>query len=250
MITIDTKGDQPKGAKPMAEIAGLIRRFGVACEETKTLDFGDAVFEGRGPEGPIGIGIERKTLSDILQSIDDARLGGHQLVGMRHEYQVRVLLVEGHWKAHDPDGLLMESYNGINYGYARYRTQRVMYAKLYRYLISVSLSGVLVSHARDLWHTAYNICEYYHYFQKPWLAHTSLREIHKLAIPMLSGRPSLVRKWANAIDGVGVKHSEGATRVFKTPIQLATSDEMQWLRIPGVGIPTAQRIVQEIRGFR
>lgn len=249
MILIDTKGDKPKGARPGAEIIGYIRRFGVPCEPAN-LEFGDAMFEGKGPDGPILIGIERKALNDLLQCIDDARLAGHQLIGMRDDFKVRVLMVEGHWKAHDPDGFLMDSYNGINYGFAKYRSQRVLYAKLYRYLISVSLTGVLVSQARDLWHTAYNICEYYHYFQKPWAAHTAMQEIHKVAIPSLGGKPSLTRKWANDIDGIGVKLSEQAERLFRTPIRLATADEQQWLRLPGVGVPTAQRIVRDIAGAR
>lgn len=249
MILIDTKGDKPKAASPGREMITLIKRFGVPCEQAN-LQFGDAMFEGKGPDGPMAVGIERKALPDLLQCIDDARLAGHQLPGMREDYKVRVLMVEGHWKAHDPDGLLMDSHNGINYGYARYRTQRVMYAKLYRYLISVSLSGVLVAYSRDLWHTAYNICEYYHYFQKPWLAHTSLQEIHKVAIPVLGGRPSLVRKWANDIEGVGVKLSHLAEKEFRTPIALATSDEMRWLKIEGVGVKSAQKIVREILGMK
>ncbi len=151
----------------------------------------------------------------------------------------------------DGQGILMEGFNGgTTWGYCGYHSQRTMYHKLYRYLISVGLSGVIVSYSRDPFHTAFNICEWFHYFQKRWTEHTSLLEIQKVAIPTLNARPSLVRKWANDLEGIGTKLSGDAERLFKTPIRLANSEETDWLRIPGVGVKTAQSIVRELWGTK
>lgn len=232
------------------DLLPILKRLGVPCEMT-TLEFGDACFEGRGPEGTICVGIERKNLHDMLNSIEDNRYSGHQRIGMKQMYQVSVLMIEGHWKPHDPQGVLMEGFSGGSaWGYCRPRGQRQMYSKLYRYLMSVSLSGVMVSYSRDAFHTAYNIAEWFHYFQKSWGQHTSLKEIQKIAIPTLNHKPSLTRKWANDLDGIGTKLSEDAEKLFKTPLALATADEMQWLRIPGVGVKSAQQIVRDINGWR
>ena len=73
-------------------------------------------------------------------------------------------------------------------------------------------------------------------------------EKQTLNLPSLSRKPSLVRRWAAELDNVGVKFSEEAERRFKTPIKLATSDEMDWLRIDGIGVGTAQKIIKEIGG--
>lgn len=249
MITIDYREETKTKQAKNLELIPHIKRIGVPVE-VGDLPFGDAAFEGRGPNGTISVGIERKGLHDILNCIDDARLSGHQLIGLKQMYNVRVLMVEGYWKPHDNMGLLMEGYNGgTTWGFCRYRSQRTMYNKLYRYLISVQLSGVIVDYSRDPFHTAFNITEWFNYFQKRWDGHTSLQEIQKVAIPTMHSRPTLLRKWANDLEGIGTKMSADAERLFRTPIKLATSDESDWLRVPGVGVKTAQAIWREINGY-
>lgn len=249
MILVDyRKGGERKGDTPK-ELVSLISKLGVPCE-LSDLQFGDVAFEGRGPEGTVAIGIERKTLHDMLHCIDDARLSGHQLVGMRDLYHVRVVLLEGHWRAHE-EGWLMEGFHGgTTWGFCKPGGKRVLYAKLYRYLISLQLSGTLVMFSRDLSQTALNVAEWYHYFQKPWHQHTSLQELPKVAIPTLNHKPPLVRRWANELTDVGLHLSDLMARHFKTAHALATADETDFLKIPGIGVKTAQQIVREIWGKR
>jgi ERCC4-type nuclease len=219
--------------------------------EKSHLEFGDFAFEGRGPLGTVMVGIERKTLHDMLSCIEDARYAGHQRPGMKSMYDVSVLVVEGLARPHDPDGFLMEGFNGgVTWGYCKHRSTRAMYSKLARYLISVRLSGVYVEQARDPFHTAYTVHEWYQYFQRAWESHTSMLEMQKIVLPSLTGKPSLTRRWAKELDGIGVKGSEGAARMFKTPIALAEADELEWLRVPGIGVKTAQSIYREIHGMR
>lgn len=247
MILLDSRGGQNQDY--INTLIGHVRKIGVSIETTQ-LQFGDVAFEGKGPDGTIMVGIELKKLHDILNCIDDSRYN-MQRIGMKNMYQVSALYVEGHWKPHDGNGLLMEGFNGgVSFGYCKHRTGRPMYAKLRRYLYSVSLSGVLVCHTRDAFHTAYDICELFHYFQKKWQDHTSLLETQKLNIPQLARKPTLVRKWAADLSDVGVKLSMEAERHFRKPITLATADESEWLKLPGVGVKTAQQIVREIWGVR
>jgi ERCC4-type nuclease len=248
-ILIDYKKGAEKKTNTPQEMVNIINRLGVKAE-ISDLPFGDVCFEGRGPKGSITIGIERKTLHDMLNCIDDARLAGHQVIGMKDLYDVRIVLLEGHWKAHDPEGWLMEGFNGgTSWGHCRYRSQRQLYSKLYRYLISLSLGGMIVFYSRDLWHTCYNVVEAYHYFQKRFDDHTSMQEIQKVSIPTMNFKPSLTRRWAHDLEDVGLKISELAERHFQTPIRLANADESEWLRIPGIGVKTAQKIVREIWGL-
>lgn len=233
-----------------AELIPNLQRLNVSVEKT-SLEFGDFAFEGNGQHGKVAVGIERKTLHDMLACIEDSRYAGHQRPGMRGLYDVSLLIVEGHWRPHDPDGFLMEGFNnGLSWGFCKFRSQRTMYHKIYRYLISVAMTGVHVIHSRDMFHTAFNIVEWFHWFQKSWQNHASMQEMQKLRIPSISGKPPLVRRWAAELEGVGMKTSDLAARHFKTPIQLATADEMQWLRIPGIGVKTAQAIYREVNGIR
>lgn len=250
MILVDYKkgGGKDKDRNIPQEFVRHIKSLRVDAE-IADLEFGDFAFEGNGPLGTITVGIERKTLHDMLACIDDARYTGHQRIGMKNTYTISGLILEGHWKPHDPQGLLMEGFNGgMSWGYCQFGRQRTMYAKLYRYLLSVALSGVIVTYSRDIFHTAFNVVEWYHYFAKPWTGHTSLQEMQKIAIPTLGAKPTLVRRWAAALDGIGTKMSADAANVFKTPLALANADETEWLRVPGVGVKTAQQIVREVWG--
>ncbi len=230
------------------ELVPHIRKIGVPCEPAQ-LEYGDACFEGNGDKGRITLGLERKTLSDLLNCIDSSRYVAHQRPGMLAMYDKSFLILEGMWRPNE-HGILMEGFNGGGgWKECRYRTQRVMYSKLRRYLFSIQLSGVIVLYSRDILQTARDITEAYHWFQKRWADHTALLQVQKLAIPTLEGTPSLVREWAARLPGVGVKHSMEAERMFRTPIKLARADERDWLKLAGIGVPSAQRIVKAINGF-
>lgn len=229
------------------ELLPYIQRMpGCYKAELTSLEFGDACFEGQGPKGSMMVGVERKTMSDILNCIDDKRYAGHQLPGMISMYQKSILMVEGVWKPDRDTGYLMECIAMLTWRPFRYRAQMTRYSKLFRYLLTIQLAGVCVICTRDLEQTAYNICECFSYFSKPWDQHTSLLEVQKLNMPSLTGKPSLVRRWASDLEGIGVKHSMEAERIFKTPYELASSDESDWIQIPGVGAKLARSVVKQI----
>lgn len=233
------------------ELLPYIKRITKVPVELTHLSYGDACWEGNLDKGRALIGVERKTLHDMLNCIDDSRYAAHQLPGMRKMYAKSILILEGCWKPHDPDGYLMESFNGGgNWGYCKYRSRPVLYSKLHNYLLSASLSGVTVTYSRDMFQTAYNICEMYQYFDKKWSDHKSMLETQKLNIPQAIGKPSLVRKWAAEIDGVGVEYSQQAEQLFKTPIKLATSQEMDWMRMDRMSAKRAVRIIKDINGVK
>lgn len=248
MILVDPRvgsGNAERGG----DLLPYIQALKVKAEKSQ-LPYGDACFEGSGPHGTMTIGVERKRLSDILSCVDDSRYGGFQKIGMKKLYGCSILIIEGVWKPDSATGYLMECIASLTWRPLRYRSQLTRYSKLFRFLLSVQLSGVPVIITRDIEHTAYNIVECYHYFQKKWDDHTSLLEVQKLAIPEMNGKPSLVRRWACDIEGIGVKMSQDAERLFKTPIKLAQADEMAWMGIKGIGVGSAQDIVRQIWGKR
>ncbi len=234
-------------AKGSIELLPLILKLGVKAER-QHLPSADFCFEGNGPNGPISVGVERKSLHDMLNCIEDARYN-RQRIDMKNMYDICVLMVEGHWRHHE-QGYLMEGFNnGTTWGYCKSRSSRTMYSTLYRYLIGVASTGVLITYPRNPEQTAYDVVEWFHFWNKSYNSHRSMREIQKISIPTLNFRPSLVRKWANDLPGVGVELSEMAERKFRKPIELARADESEWLQIPGVGVKTAKQIVKEIQGW-
>lgn len=256
MILVDYRKGSGVDGKGNELLPPIIRQIGVPCEVTN-LAYGDACFEGNGPDGPICIGVERKTLHDMLACIDDSRYTAYQKIGMTKLYNKSYLALEGLWtpgNGNGLDGKIIQGYNnGGSWGPLKLRGmggRPPLYSKLYRYLMSVALSGVIITPSMHVFHTAYNICEMYFYFQKKWNQHTSLLDVQKLAIPDMNEKPSLVRRWASDLTDIGVIYSLEAERMFKTPRALACADETAWLSIKGIGVPTASRIVREINGWR
>lgn len=248
MILVDRREKDTKSKTVGTyELRNLIRQTGVPCEED-TLLYGDACFQGNGPTGNIMVGFERKTLHNMLNCIEDSQYSGHQRIGMNHMYARSYLIIEGYWRS-DEHGFLMEGFNGgTSWARCRYRSSNVMFSKLYRYLISVSLTGVNITYSQNIRQTAIQIAEHYHYFQKPWHKHTSMLEIQKMSIPSLAGKPSLALRWANALDGLGSKLGDLAARHFKSGRRMANASEEEWMKIPGIGAKRAIDIVREIGG--
>lgn len=227
------------------ELLPLIRQIGIKAELAH-LPFGDFSFSGNGPKGEIYVGIERKTLHDLLNCIDTSRYSAHQKPGMDVLYSIKYLMVEGIFKAHDK-GWLMEGNQQGQFWICKPGGRPVLYSKLRRYMFSVGHSGVTVTQTRDMYQTAYDVCELYHYWNKPWEDHTSMLEMPKIVLPSIAGKPRLVRKWAADLDGIGAKLSEEAGRKFKTGAKLAAASVEEWQEIPGVGRVTAERVWKEIR---
>lgn len=259
MILVDS-------AKGSWELQSLLQRQGIQTDKA-SLPYADACFEGNGPDGMVGIGVERKRIQDMLDCIDDGRYTGHQRVGMAHMYRFNFLILEGYWRPDTRSGLLLfgipKPDGKMFWADKSPRGQRVMYRKLRRYLISVSLARVVVLYTRDIAHTAYDIAELYHWWQKQWRDHKALLAMHLgsfaeydgrtdelMTVPTLDRKPSLVRRWAAELSGIGVVKSGEAERIFRTPNALANSDETDWVKIDGVGAGTAQSVVAEIMGWK
>lgn len=251
MIYVDPRDGAAK-TETHKEFIAFIRALGIPSEAYR-LDSADFAFEGNGPRGRILIGVERKTIHDMLNRIRD---NGYveQRRRMMNQYAKSFLAFEGMWEpeyrssmeAHMMEGFLKDG--KYSFGHARFSSQYVLYSSLFNYLLSVALSGVIITYSHSIFHTAFNIVCIYKYFQKKWANHTSLLEVDRIAIPTLTNETSLARRWAVDIDGIGVKYSAEAERMFKTPYRLAHSEESDWMRIGNIGAGTAIDIIKQIHG--
>ena len=93
MILIDDR----MGSK---ELLPLFRPYDVTVELSH-LEYADIAFFGNGPTGPELVGIERKTLHDLVNSMRSRRLSGYQLPGLMAAYAWVYIVVEGVWRAGD-----------------------------------------------------------------------------------------------------------------------------------------------------
>lgn len=249
--------DQNVGHTPTqtrAERAGTmvrdLRRLGVPTALAR-LEFGDASFQGWGPDREeVPVGIELKTVGGLLGDMVSGRFAGHQLPGMQRMYRYRYLVVEGAMRPSISDGML-EVPRGPDHWWSP--SPRIMFIDFMKWLDDIRLrAGFHVWHTWTQQETLHFVASEYLGWRKPWEQHRGLCHFNE-GQPggvVLMRPPSLLRLWARDLPGIGWDRSEAAERHFRTPLQMAQAPESEWRTIPGIGKITASRVWKAIRGLR
>lgn len=198
--------------------------------------FADAAFLGKGPSGPVHIGIELKNTMDLIDSMR-GRLAGHQIPGLLETYDYVWLIVEGTFPA-SADGRI------------RLRgPRRALYVSdVLGYLTSLEIqAGVKVKRTVDTAGTAAEIARLYRWWQKPWDHHTSLKVVHRPAETLDLRRDSeqvkRKRRVAMALStGIGWARSAAVAKRFDSVLDMIVSSPTEWTEIDGIGKGLAQSI--------
>ena len=253
MISIDNR----TGSK---ELAPLFRPYGIPIEVRK-LDFGDLAFEGNGPKGRCLIAIERKTITELVQSIESRRLSGYQLPGMADVYDYAYLVIEGIWRP-GSQGELIVGHGTLDHGRSFGGTwspgygQGISYRAVDNYLATMELhAGVIFRRTLTPMETVVTVVDLFHWWNdKTWEKHSAHLAVYAPAVgEMGRSRLNLVRrdiplaeKWAMQLRGVDSVIAQRAAAQFGSALKLAVGLEEEWEEIKGIGRPTAQKIVREI----
>ena len=211
--------------------------------ELCTLRFGDAAIVGNGEFGPVMIGVERKKIRDLLQSLTSGRLSGHQLPGLVDEYAHRWLLVEGAYRE-SRDGMIE-----VPRGHGKpWELIRFKHAALEAYLVTLTMRGGLhVQRTYSQDETASWLAVLWKWWTgKAWAEHRSHLALHQAPDIGLWDKPTLVQRWAAELPGIDSK-SAIVAQYFRTPLELAVAGEREWQTIPGIGKGIASRVVRLIQ---
>ncbi len=208
------------------------------------LEYGDCAFEGNGPNGTIKIGVERKAINDLIQSINSGRLSGHQLPGLLETYYKVYLIVEGMWRANRKDGTV----EVFRYGkFKPLGSSRFTSKRIWGYLTALNAStGVTVFITVDMAETVLVIEELEHWWNQPWNLHRSHVMINRLDPPspyLKPGKPSQFRRVVSQIDGIGFEKLLEVEKKFHGSMQQmykASVDE--WMKKGTIGHITAKRV--------
>lgn len=248
------------------EFAPLLDTYHVPHAITSDMEYGDFFFCGNGPQGDgtLDVGIERKTLADMLTSNREERFSGRQLLGLLEVYSVPVLIVEGVYRADPRTGILQVPRGGGQWADLRLGSTTFMHSELDRFLLSVSVmtayqvgKPLIVTQTASKDATARKIADIYHlYTHKSWAEHKSHDGVH---MPTLH-EPVLLRKRTRAEEnytakrmvlmslkcGIGRDTSKDAATHFGSIREMVNADEKEWRKVPGVGKGIASKVVQEI----
>lgn len=232
------------------ELLSRIRALGTDAELAGKLD-ADFQFMGNGEDGAVLIGLERKTITDLFDSMRSGRLAGHQVGTMMRTYDVLYLIVEGYWRRGRGTGVVE-----VRNGEWRAARGNVRYSEVMRFLASLrELGNIRTWRTADEEETSAYIVEEYAWWQKEWSAHRTAQTIYSADTGQPKGRrthmfrheASLVEKWLVQLPGVADRAGELA-RHFSSARDLADADEDRWCEIKGlrIGRKTAAKIVEAI----
>ena len=227
-----------------AEIAHLLSSPNVVCE----LEYGDFVISGNGPNGQVNIGVERKRIMDLLQSITTGRLSGHQLVGMTNSYDWAYLLVEGVWRADKDTGILQRMNVKGKWIYASQGSRRFMARDIFHFLSTLQvMCNIVVAHTSSHWETAIWLDSLHSWWSKPWDKHRGHLQFHRPVQHAHLSKPNLVTRIANQLDGIGWDKARKIGAEFSTLEDLLDASNADLMGIPGIGEKLAESVMRQLR---
>ena len=213
----------------------LITALSVPATEAH-LDSADFAFWGNGPnEAPIRIGIERKTVPDLLDSLRSERFVGGQLPTLLADHARVYLFVEGpmrrSWREEGMIEYRVESGqkeqggggfsdwttgfgNGVNWYYVMAR------------LASLEEIGVRVRRPATMSDTAAQVVSLYQWWNKPYAEHSSHHAVKHVEVALRKAGP--VAKVARALD-LGHDAARRAEAQWPTVYDMVVAKAEEWL---------------------
>ena len=230
--------------------SGDLIRYLRGVAKLSRLSFGDAQIEGNGPEGrPVLVGVEVKKVADVLTCITDGRFAGHQLPGLQASYEVVYLVVEGDYRV-GKEGLLevmrYHMWRPILLG-----SRKFMYREMDNWLTTMEMKGgVKIRRTGGRQETAQFLKDLYGWWTgREWEEHRAHLAFHDPGPPVaMLRKPSLLRRMAKELPGVGWERSLEVEKRFDSVLEMALASELDWKDIPGIGKGIANKVRHAIHG--
>lgn len=249
---VEIKVDPRMGS---GDLVTPLRQLGVpAILADPVLPFGDVEIVGRGPDDrPVLLGVEIKSVSEILEAVTDSRFVGHQLVGLLESYEIAYLLTQGTMAAAPNRELLFlrEKEGKLKYEKASRGDRPWTYETVQSFLRSVERAGIREAYTPDRRSTAAWIASLYHSWARPWDSHRSLARIHHTMgenpNPLeLFSATTKMKVADDLIKGIGWERARAAARHFPSVRAMVNADEKQWQQVDGIGKKLAAAIVASV----
>lgn len=216
------------------------------CTMLSRLDSGDVSITGNGPIGLLSVGVEVKSVGDLLQSEGNGRLRD-QLEAMLRAYDVSWLLTHGSYRA--------GPFNRLEIMRGRWRTHRVggrdvPFGYLEGALLTANAAGVSHKHVYDEEQVAAWLAVLERWWDKPWDKHRSFHKFNRAAdqsiMPDIA--PDMLQRMRIAADlpGVGWERALAAAVSFPSVKSMINATEREWCDVPGIGKVIAKQIVRAV----
>ena len=214
-----------------------------------TLEGGDAAIVGNGPDGPVLVGVELKSIPDFIQSTDTGRLQATQIPKLLADYCQPWLLLYGRYYP-TKDGGLRIMRKGK---WARYRlgTREVPYGYIEQMLLTINAVGVRVRTVESKAKAALWIGELARWWSKPWAKHKGMKVFDRSrsvgVMPDMNSGVHLRARVAMQFKGMGYERAVAAAKYFGSVRAMVGAGAGEWAKVEGVGKVVAQSITEEMK---
>lgn len=213
------------------------------------LEFADFAFTGNGPCGlPWLVGVERKTIDDLVNCIASGRLSGSQLEGLVNGYNTVHLVVEGMFKA-DVDGRLVKWARGKWNSLQGNRVFMLWDVLLFLHTLE-NVVGVKVWRTMNRAETVDWVVGLHQWWTvKEWEEHHGHEQPHT-GNSVEIARHSFERRVAAQLKGVGWERAKEIAGMGVSVGQMVGMEEKEWEGVKGIGKVLAKSIVKELWGIK
>jgi ERCC4-type nuclease len=216
-----------------------------------TLDFGDVMLSGHGPnETAITVGVEVKSVFDLLRSINNGRLGGHQIPGLLRSYDYAFLLIFGAVRP-GPDNRL-QVWRGRMWRTHYFGNKPMPWPFLEGFLLTAQMFTPLkVKWVYNESDAASWLCVLDHWLSKPWGKHKALAVFDRsreIAVPPGSD-PVEVRmaRIASCLPGIDWYRGWNMARHFDSVQEMINADTNDFRSVKSIGPVLARAATEAIR---
>jgi ERCC4-type nuclease len=238
------------GAERRRAFTESLEAFGVDVT-VQMLDSGDCMFVGQGPDGPIRVGVELKTVSDFVTSMLSGRLAD-QLERMVNEeqYDRIYVVIEGVYRVGRKTGMI-EIPRGGGWRPLQAGPRPIFWADIEKFVTGMEEAGIRVRRTRTTNETARVLAQVLcSFWSKPYDEHKSLNVLYRPQAFMLVREDADVRRArqvAACLPGVGVGRSKAVVQHFGSIDAMVNADEDDWRSVEGIGKKLAGDIWKAIR---
>lgn len=222
--------------------------------ELGRLNFGDVMIAGNGPDGNVAVGIEVKSIWDLVSSAANGRLMDTQIAGMLGNYSHCWLLVYGNWRAGRKDGLLHIQRSKDRWEMFKLGKACLPYSFLEHLFTEITMMGVHVATVPSEYDAAEWIAAMASWWGKKWGDHKASRTFDrssaeaKLRPVALDPRVRSRAEIASKLPGVGFERAIAAAKHFKSVREMMNAPMSEWLKVPGIGKGIAKSVATFLEG--
>jgi ERCC4-type nuclease len=233
------------------------------CGQLCRLPSGDAYIVGVDADGQstVNVGVEVKSVSDFVSSVDNGRLTAEQLPAMERDYDVVWLVVYGRFKpgyagclqSVNSHGLWVDHHAG---------TRAVSYGYVVQNLMTISASGVLVATVDSPAAAAHWLACLARWWSKPLAQHSAFKKFNSAgdseidrrlkktatgAVSYVDPKKKLRAKIAKQFPGIGYDKAVAAAEHFPSTTAMVNATAEEWMELDGVGKVIAKAIVEAVK---